>query len=102
MNATYNIIRIEDGVEVPLASEMPNHSLGLVTTASILILVAAVLVFLIIYLVRCYHYRNEIRSLQKTNRKVKKYDYKLSWNLFRLRDLADEIKSYIASSIQVE
>lgn len=103
MNNTYEIIRIEDGIEVPLAAELPNRSLGLSTMTTVLIVViVATLVFALIYLMRCYGYRSRIKELQRLNRKVNRYSNKLTWNVFGLRDLEEEIKLYLASSIQVE
>lgn len=102
MNETYNIIRIEDGVEVPLAAEMPNHSLGTSTFIIVVFLIAVLVIFILIYIVRCYGYRKRIKELQQINHKEQGIKYKLNWNLFRLRDVEEQIKSNVASSIQVE
>lgn len=102
MNNSYDIMIIEDGIEVPLAAEMPGNAMGLPLAATMGFTMLALLFVVFIYFLRCYIYRSRIKELSDCSRRARRYDYKLSWNIFKLKDMEEELKTYLASSIQVE
>jgi len=98
----YNIVIIDNGEEVPLASEMKGQPVISSAIAPFLFLAVVILLISSSYIIQCLKYRERIRLLFQKDSRTKKLGTIVNWNLFHLKDLESELENYIASSIRID
>ena len=97
----YSIVIINNGEEVPLAAEMSSQPVVFSAMLPLVFLFVVVTIISSLYIMHCYKYRERIKTLFKKDNRAGKTEKKVSWNLFQLKDLENELENYLASSIRI-